>query len=685
MSKLRTPAERAAALQLAGQLQNAGELQRAAAIYNQLLAINPNHDRALFLLGLVEHQRGAHRIARAHFERLIKIAPKDADYRLWYARVLQSLGEVQASLTEVRHCRELDPNISAAHYTESLLLRDLGEHTQALQVLIAAVTLAPQSPVLHARLGETYLALGDTASAHIALERALELDGTLCTAWVNLGLVLQADGKTEAAVVAFEQALKLEPNNGEAHYNFGAVLENSDQLERAISHVLRAVELDPKRGDWQTALAGLVSQVAEFEDAVSLYRHGLALKPNMREHSSFLALQQYLPSEAEQRLPEALRWAALHVPTATAPVTRARPANSNAPLRVGYVSPDFREHSVSYFFEPLLAAHDLGRVAVTCYSSSNKTDAVTNRLSQRATMRSVADLSDEQVAQLIRADGIDVLVDLAGHTVDHRLCVFGLQPAPLQLAYLGYPGTTGIANIRYRLTDPLVDPEPLADTRYSERLYRLPRVFCCYKPPMAAPAVMPLPARTRGQITFGSLNKYMKVTDPVMQLWSSVLKSVPNSRLILQSRVFADPASCSRVRDRFAKYGIAAERIELFGTMPLAEHMALYHQIDIGLDTHPWNGHTTTCLALHMGVPVLVLAGDVGASRMGLSVMSAAGLPDWVLPNEAAYVAAAERWASDLSALSELRAGLRTQLQGSALCDADSLAREVEDAYFKLM
>jgi predicted O-linked N-acetylglucosamine transferase (SPINDLY family) len=685
-TNMRSATERAALLKEAGQLQNAGDLPRAAAIYNRLLAVEPQNDRARFLLGLIEHQRGDNPTARAHFERLIKMEGpnRDALYRLWYARVLQAMGEIEHSLAEVRLSKQLDPDDPSSYYTESLLLRDLGDHAQAQKVLLAAVIIAPQAPLLHARLGETYLALRDFASARIALERALELDGSLCTAWVNLGLALQGEGQAGAAVVAFEQALRLEPDNANAHYNFGATLENNDQLERAIEHVLRAVELDPKRGDWQTGLAGLVSQVAEFDDALSLYRSGLALKPDMREHSSLLALQQYLPGEAEERLPEARRWAALHVPGPSTPPAPRAPRSSSK-LRIGYVSPDFREHSVCYFFEPLLAAHDLNRVTVTCYSNSTKSDDVTARLAQRATMRSVSDLSDEQFAQMVRDDGIDVLVDLAGHTVGHRLCAFGQEAAPLQLAYLGYPGTTGVPAIRWRLTDPVVDPAPLADTRYSERLYRLPRVFCCYQPPLAAPPVMPLPARTRGQITFGSLNKYMKVTDQVMQLWANVMKSVPNSRLILQSRLFADPAGCARVRERFVKYGVAEERVELFGMMPLVEHLALYHQIDVGLDTHPWNGHTTTCLALSMGVPVLTLAGDVGASRMGVSVMSAAGQADWVAADEAAYVETAVRRAHDLNALAELRAGMRTQLQRSALCDGASLAREVEEAFFKLI
>jgi len=679
---LQSSSERAAALTHAGQLQNAGDLAGASAIYRQILAIDPANENALFLSGLLEHGRGDQHSACAHFERLIKLRDADADYRLWYARILRAMGDSQRALAEVRRSRALSSQQEGAYHTESLLLRDLGSPLEALDVLHAGVVIAPRSALLHSSLGETYLLLRDINKARASFEHALELDGSICSTWINLGLALQAEGHSAAATLAFEQALRIEPNNADAHYNFAVVLENDNLLDRAIVHAHRAAQLKPERGDWQTGLAGLLSQVCEFDAALTLYRSGLALRPDPLEHSSLIALQQYLPSQASERLPEARRWADLYA-NAPTPVRSTR-ARAPGPLRVGYVSADFRQHSVCYFFEPLLAAHDLGRVAVTCYVNSNKKDAVTERLAQRATMRSIKDLTDAQVVELIENDGIDVLVELSGHTLGHRLHVFGRAPAPLQLAYLGYPGTTGVPAIRYRLTDPLVDPAPLGDAFYSEQLYRLPRVFCCFQAPDGAPPVGPLPARSRGQVTFGSLNKYMKVTDPVMHLWTQVMHSVPNSRLILQSSVFADPAVCAGVRDRFVKRGVAAERVELFGAMPLAEHLALYQQIDMGLDTHPWNGHTTTCLALHMGVPVLALAGDLGASRMGVSVLSAAGLPDWVAADEASYVLAAQRWSSELSALAELRDGLRVQLQRSALCDGPRLAAEVEDAYIAL-
>lgn len=680
--RLQSQQERAVALQHAGQLQNAGNLPAAAAIYKQLLSIEPANENALFALGLLEHQRGDQQTAGAHFERLIKLRDNAADYRLWYARILRAQGDTQRALDEVRKSRALDPLQAGVYQTESTLLRELGSLEEARDLLNAGIVLVPRSALLHANLGEICLALGDPSRARAAFERALELDATLCAAWSNLGLALQAQGHAEAAQMAFEQALRVEPDNAEAHYNFAVALQNRDLFEPAIAHAVRALELRPLRGDWMTGLAGLLSQICEFDEALHLYHKGLALRPDAQEHSSLVALQQYLPGPAAERLQEAQRWGALYGQLQPAPRVGAR---APGPLRVGYVSADFRQHSVCYFFEPLLAAHDPGRVAVTCYLNSKKTDAVTERLAQRATMRTIVDLSDEEVIAMIQRDKIDVLVELSGHTLGHRLQVFAREPAPLQLAYLGYPGTTGVPTIRYRLTDPLVDPEPIADAFYSERLVRLPRVFCCFQPPAEAPALAPLPARARGQITFGSLNKYMKVADPVLSLWAKVMNAVPNSRLILQSNVFADPGVCEHARARFAKHGIAAERIELFGAMPLEQHLALYEQIDIGLDTCPWNGHTTTCLALHMGVPVLALEGDAGASRMGVSVLSAAGLADWVAADEEAFVQAALRWSSDLGALGELRAGMRTQLQRSALCDKQSLAAEVEAAYAALL
>lgn len=684
---LQSAQQRTDALAKAGQLHNAGELQAAATIYREVLSAEPRHDRALFLLGLVEHQRGDQPAACALFERLVGIAEGVPEYHLWFARVLKAGGLYEAALDQTRRCRQLAPQMDAAVVTESQLLREQKQLTAAHELLRSAVEASPGCALLHASLGETYLALNDLAAARAALERALELDGRVCEAWINLGLVLKEQHHFEACTLAFKQALRLQPDHPDAHYNFAAALENNNMIDSALVHARRAVALKPHQGEWRVALAAILGELGECDEALSLYRSGLALQPDPVAHSSLLALQQYLPSETARSLAEARAWGQRYAAGTGSACAEPAPRpqrSSGARLRVGYVSADFRQHSVSYFFEPLLMSHDPQRVEVVCYANSGKRDEVTERLARRARIQSVVDLSDAELADQIRADEIDVLVDLAGHTVGHRLSAFAHECAPVKLAYLGYPGTTGVPAIGFRITDALVDPAPLADARYSERLYRLPRAFCCFQPPTVAPEVSPLPAQRRGHVTFGSLNKFTKVTEPVLRAWTSILRSLPSSRLVLQSRIFTDPVSCQRVRRIFAEHGVDPERLDLHGVLPLAEHLQMYERIDIGLDTHPWNGHTTTCLALHMGVPVLTLAGDAGASRMGVSVLSAAGLQSWIARDEASYVASALSWASDLRALAELRAGLREHIRTSELCDAGSLARSVEDAYAAL-
>lgn len=689
VSGIQSKANSEAALARAGELHNAGDLASAAAMYAELIAADPDNHRATFLLGLLEHQRGEHARSRVQFERLMQIAEQNPYYTLWFARVLRAAGDTPAALDRVRRCRELSPRDVPAMDLESQLLLDCGQVAAAVDVMRAGVVEEPDNVHLWARLGAAQLSLGDVRSARTSLEAAIERDGSRHEVWLNLGVALQRAGERDAATLAFEQSLRLNPDNAEGHYNFSVALDQNHCVERAIEHARRALALDPDRPEWLTGLAGILTEVGEPDEAAALFRRGLALAPRPREHTTLVSLQQYLPVSCETRLREARAWAALYAPersASAAPSSRSlRPRRpTGAPVRVGYVSGDFRRHAVSYFFEPLLAAHDRKRVELTCYSSSSRRDEVTVRFEQLARMRCIAELSDDQAAAQIRDDGIDVLVDLSGHTNGHRLSLFALQCAPVQLSYLGYPGTTGVPGIHWRITDGLVDPAPFADQCYTERLYRLGRTFCTYLPPDATPEVAPLPAMRAGRVTFGSLNNYTKVTAEVLDVWAEVLTRIPDSRLILQSRVFADPTCRERVGRRFARHGVAPERLELHGMMPLAQHVRLYEQIDIGLDTFPWNGHTTTCLALHMGVPVLTLEGRAGAARLGASVLSALGLTDWISGDRAAYVASAERWAGDLSALASLRSQLRQRLARSELCDARGLARAIEAAYLTL-
>jgi predicted O-linked N-acetylglucosamine transferase (SPINDLY family) len=350
-------------------------------------------------------------------------------------------------------------------------------------------------------------------------------------------------------------------------------------------------------------------------------------------------------------------------------------------LRVGYLSPDFREHSVASFIEPVLKHHDRSQFEVCCYSYLPTPDETTRRIKAAVDVwRDIDKLSDEETARLIREDRIDILIDLSGHTGNNRLGVFAAKPAPVQMTWLGYPNTTGLSAIDYRITDGVADPAG-EDAHYSEKLLRLDGCFLCYQPDPNTPEVVPLPASANGHVTFGSFNNFSKINPGVLQLWAEVLKQVPGSRLLLKCPALTDATVQARVSAALQALGIGAERVDLLGhTRTRQEHLVLYAGVDIALDTFPYNGTTTTCEALWMGVPVLSLVGKHHAGRVGATLLNAVGLEDWLASNPEAFVSLAQARAADVSGLARLRGALRGQIAASSLCDAAGFVRRLEVA-----
>jgi protein O-GlcNAc transferase len=353
-------------------------------------------------------------------------------------------------------------------------------------------------------------------------------------------------------------------------------------------------------------------------------------------------------------------------------------------LRVGYVSPDFRRHSVSYFLTPLLAAHDRNAVEITCYAEVKQPDEVTARLKGLVSAwRSTVGMSDAELAERIRADGIDILVDLAGHTAGNRLAVFARQPAPVQVTWLGYPNTTGLSRIHYRLVDRVTDPPDASPA--SERLVRLENGFLCYEPPADAPPPMPPPCLAASAVTFGSFNNAAKLSPATLDAWARILQGSPGSRLVLKGAAFSEAETCKRFRGEFVRRGVAEERLALAPFTPSSRaHLAAYHAIDLALDPFPYNGTTTTCEALWMGVPVIALLGDRHSARVGASILTRLGLGRLIAFDPADYVERALALASDRAGLGELRAGMRQRFAASPLCDAAGFARRVEAAYRRM-
>jgi predicted O-linked N-acetylglucosamine transferase (SPINDLY family) len=457
------------------------------------------------------------------------------------------------------------------------------------------------------------------------------------------------------------------------------------ELDEAAQCLRRAIQLHPRERSATThnTLANTLRLQGKLAEALEHYAISLSIEPDAADvRSNYLYVHNCL---AEQNLSAIFQAHREFGARCDRPMPPAARVGGGTPgrLRVGYVSPDFRQHSVAHFIEPVLAAHDRERFEVFCYANNTVSDDTTRRLKALVPQwRLIHGRDDAEVAQLIRADGIDILVDLAGHTAKNRLPLFGLKPAPVQVTWLGYPNTTGMTTMDFRITDRFADPPGESDSLHTERLYRMPECFLCFLPPAPSPDVGPLPALHRGFVTFASFNNFAKITPQVIAAWARLLQRVPGSRLAMKN-ISMDAAHVrEHLRTALARAGIEAARLELLSpsATPM-EHLERYNAVDIGLDPFPYNGTTTTCDALWMGVPVVALEGRSHVGRVGVSLLNNAGLAQLVARDGDDYVEIAARLAGDLPRLASLRGALRERLRASPLMDAPRFTRHLEAAY----
>jgi predicted O-linked N-acetylglucosamine transferase (SPINDLY family) len=605
-----------------------------------------------------------------------------------YAEAMDLLGVVYAktgrlpdAATIMQKAIATNPNLAGFHNNLGNVLSSLGRRAEAVQCYQRALALRPDDPQTLNNLGSTLYTMARLDESTAAYERALKIRPEYPEALSNYGNVLIDQGRIADAVAANQKALALNPAYPVAHNNLGNGLRRLGRYEDAVQAYIRALELRPLYADALCNLAETLKEQGRALEALAFYEKALAVDPRQAGiHSNLLlALNSIDTLSRMAAYAEHRRWGERFAAAATA---HANAKDPDRRLRVGYVSPDFRKHSVAYFIEPVIAAHDRGHVQVFCYANVAVADAVTARLKDTAHgWRDIRGLSDADAAALIRADGIDVLVDLAGHTMDGRLPLFALKPAPVQVTYLGYPNTTGLAAVDYRLTDAVVDPEGESERYHTERLIRLANGFLCYRPPADAPDVAPPPVLANGFVTFGSCNNLAKIGPAAIAAWAAILKRVPEARLFLKSKPLADDGTRRRLAQRFAEHGIADERLVMTGWIVDGNHLAVYNRIDVGLDTFPYNGTTTTCEALWMGVPVVTLAGDRHAARVGASLLTRVGLDELIADDPGTYVERAVALADDRARLGVLRAGLRDTVARSALCDAPGFTRALEAAY----
>jgi predicted O-linked N-acetylglucosamine transferase (SPINDLY family) len=563
---------------------------------------------------------------------------------------------------------------------------EAGRWQDADLILEQVLQLRPGHPDALHLSGHVGARLGDPGRALERIGQAIELAPGNAAYHNSLGIVLGQHKRSAEAIAAFRRALTLNPRNPPALGNLATQLYEAGEYDAAEASYRQLLELTPHALAAVNNLASLLQAQGRLEEAERLFRRVLEAEPlNSRAHAGLIWNCLYQPTSLPQ---DALRAARLFAaPHERALATSRGAAHENFPdperrLRIGYVSADFRLHSVAYFVEPILARHDHSRFEIFCYFTAAQRDAVTARL-QAAADHWVdgGSFSDDELAARIRADGIDVLIDLSGHSTGNRLLAFARRPAPVQITWIGSVATTGFSCIHYRITDAVADPADADNGEHCEELIRLPACLC-FRPPAAAPAVAPLPALAEGRITFGSFNIPAKHNTRVLDLWADILNAVPDSRLLLRGRGMDRGRLQATTLDRFARAGIAAERLLLLAYEPDdVAHLGRYAQVDVGLDPFPYNGVTTTCLALWMGVPVVAMRGDRQSARMCASVLSAAGLSDCIADTPAEYRNLAISLAADTARLRLLRAGLRERVSASALCDEIATTRHVEDAF----
>jgi protein O-GlcNAc transferase len=660
----------------------AGRLQIAEPIYRSILAADPNHADALHLLGLIQHQRGDHDRAIEYLQRAIGLQGQQAIYHSNLGEAYRALRRFREAISCYRRALDIDPAFAGVYYNLGNALKDDGQLTEAIEAYQRALQLNPNDAKANNNLGNVLRTQDEFAEAARCYRRAVQLSPNYAEAHNNLGLALTELKQNGEAVLCFQRALQLKPNFAEVHNNLGNLFKRQKELDQAAACYRRALELKPDLAEAHTNIGIVLNDQGELDQALASFRRGLELKPeDAAKHSNLLYTLHYCADcDAETLYEEHRRWNQQRAePLASLIRPHTNERSTDRRLRIGYVSPDFTVHPVGRFILPLLEAHDHQQFEVFCYASQTVCDTYTSRCREQAdTWRYVASLSDDQLAEMIRQDQIDILVDLAMHTSDNRLLVFARKPAPVQATYLAYCGTTSLSTMDYRLTAPHVDPPGHAERFYSEQSICLPETFWCYQPLAESPAVNELPALQAGHITFGCLNNFCKITYPTRTLWSRLLQELPTSRLILHA---PDGSHRDRVRDYFARRNVSPERLSFVSRAPLADYLGNYAKIDVALDPFPYGGGATTCDALWMGVPVVSLAGQTAVGRAGLSILSNVRLSELVVCDLEQYLQIAATLAADLPRLSALRKTLRGRMQASPLTDAPRFARNIESAY----
>jgi predicted O-linked N-acetylglucosamine transferase (SPINDLY family) len=662
----------------------AGRLAQAEQLYRQALQHNPRHAEALHFLGVLAQQVGRHDVAVELIQQALQLRPNWPVALSNLSEALRAIGRLDEAVAACHRAIALRPDLPEPHSNLAIYFLNLGRFQDAADSSRRALALRPDFPEALCNYANALQELGSIDEAIAAYRRAIALRPDYGDAYANLARALLRQSALEEGLAACQQAVRMLPTSAAAWNVLADLLLALRRLDEAIDASRRSLALQPDLATAMNTLASALKEQGLLDEAVATLRQAVAVQPDRAYlHSNLIQTMLFHPGcGGREMLDECRRYEQRHVlrPAANAGAA-GHDRNPDRILRIGYVSPDFRDHVVGRNVLPLFRCHDRRQVEITCYSNVHSADAITREFQQLSLRwRPIVGISDAEVARQIRADGIDILVDLAMHLSQNRLPMFGHKPAPVQVTFAAYPGTTGLSAIDYRLSDPYLDPPGGDESAYCNQTLRLPHSFWCYDPLECADLQTgDLPAlRPNNPITFGCLNNFCKVNEGVLQLWANVLRQVPGSRLLMMA---PEGSHRARTLQRLQQLEIEPGRIGFVPLQRRRSYMQVYHQIDLGLDTFPYNGHTTSLDSLWMGVPVVSLSGQQVVSRAGFSQLSNLGLPHLAAQSPDQFVQIATTLAGDLPQLAQLRQALRGKMEQSPLMDAVGFAAGIEAAY----
>ena len=651
---------------MANLLQSVGRLDEALAICREAIRLRPDFGSAHIILGNIFQCRGEFAAAAAAYRESVRLEPEMVIGHLNLGLALWQCSQLADSIAAYRRATTIEPEHAAAHHRLGTALAANGAVEDAISAFRRSLELNPDDADAQNDLGSALANVGRIDEAVTAFRAAVRLAPEFAEACCNLGNALLDQGQLDEAIAAYEHALRLDSGHAAACTNLGNALHVAGRIDQAIEVLREAVRLAPNLAGAHNNLGNCLKDQGQLDLALGCYRRAALLEPATPTFLSNLIYSLHFHPDYDSMalLAESCRWDQRHA----RPLEHLIPSHDNVPsidrpLRVGYVSPDFREHVVGRNVFPLLREHDPQSVEVFCYAAVSHPDSVTAQFRNLASgWRDICHLDPDRAAEVVRNDRIDILVDLTLHMAGSRLPIFARKPAPVQVTYLGYCGTTGLEAMDYRLSDAYLDPPVNDATCYREETIRLPRSYWCYEPLGSAPAVSAVPALAQGCVTFGCLNNFAKISDAAWEVWFEILLAAPRSRLLI---LVPTGSARQRAVARAGQRGIATDRLEFVDRQRWNIYIQAWQRIDIALDPFPYGGGITSCDALWMGAPVVTLSGKTAVGRGGRSILSNLGLPELVAETPRQYVEIAVALAADLPRLSELRATLRGRMENS--------------------